>query len=370
MTAAQSKQLLSDKFAKTAAPNARHWDSKTAGFFLRTGKTAKTWALEHKGRVHNLGRYPDVSAADAREAALAIMAPSANVETSPTLEQAMEHYLDRDRLRSDHNKRAVESQMRKHMSKFLGRRLHTITKMEIEKVFKELSVQRVGKDALGRKSKLGGTRTANHTMQSFRTIWNHARKRMMEGELKACPTEALELHIETPPKDIIEDLDAWKVEVAKLDPMHRCFYRLALLTGARKTELLSLKWDQIEADRIHLPETKNDRAFDIPLEPEHIEIIDQLGVMRRAGTDYVFWSAKGDGHLKQPQKIAIDGQVVTAQMHRRTFATLGEKSGLSPWQIGQLLNHTLEGVTSKNYIRTSVDHYRPFMRQYLDALPV
>lgn len=370
MPSAQSKQMLSDKFVKTAEPNARHWDSKVSGFFLRTGKTTKTWCLEHKGRTHNLGRWPDVTAADARSRAQALMAPSSNVELAPTLEVALKHYLGRDKLRSDHNKRSVESQMFNHMSDFMTRRLHTITKIEIEKRFKEISVQRDGVDRLGRKTKIGGKRTANHVMQSFRTIWHHARKRMMDGKLKDCPTDALEMHKETPPKDIIADLNEWREQIARIDPMHRLFYQLLLTTGLRKTEALSLRWDQIEADVIHLPETKNDRPFDVPLEPEHVAILDALRVMRRADVDWVFWSSKGDGHLKKPQRIKVADQEVTAQMHRRTFATIAHEADLAPWQVGQLLNHTIEGVTAKNYIRKNVEQYRPFMRRYLDHLAV
>ncbi len=370
MPDAMTKVLLSDKYAKTAEPNARHWDSKTAGFFLQTGKAAKTWYLEHRGQRHKLGRYPDMSASDARDEALAIMAPSANAELAPTLEEALRDYLGRDKLRSYQNKRAVDSQMHNHMTKFMGRRLHTITKQEVRQRFAELSIQREGKDSLGRPSKIGGKRTANHVMQSFRTIWNHAANRMMDGDLKPCPTSALELHDETTDTEVIEKLDEWKEQIDRIDPMHRAFYRLLLLTGARKTELLSVRWEQIEDDRIHLPQTKNDRAFDIPLEPEHREVLDWLRTMRRADAEWVFWSAKGDGHLKTPQKIIVDGAICTAQMHRRTFATLARDAGLAPWQVGQLLNHTLPGVTSTNYIRANVDQYRPFMRTYLDALPV
>ncbi len=369
MPQANSKQVLSDKFARTAKPHARHWDSKMSGLFLRTGKNARTWCLEHKGRFHNLGRFPDMSASDAREHARALMAPSANVEIAPTLEDALRDYLGRDRLRSSHNKRAVEGLMHNHMAKFLKRRLHTISKDDIRKRYAELSVQSVGVNRLGRPTRIGGRRAANHVMQSFRTIWNHAAKRMMDGDLKSCPTAALEMHDEEPPKTIIANLGEWGEQVARLDPIHRAVHQLLLTTGMRKTEVLSLTWDQIEDDRIHLPQTKNGRAFDVPLEPEHRAILDQCRL--GDGTPYhprwVFPSSKGEGHLKQPQKIVVDGVTVTLQAHRRTFATQGASAGLAPWQVGQVLNHTIAGVTAANYIRTNVEHYRPFMRTVLDA---
>jgi len=377
MPEANNKVLLSDKHAKAAAPNTRYWDTKTTGLILQTGKTAKSWYLDHKGTRRKLGSFPEMSATNARQMALDLMTAQSAPERAPTLEEALRDYIShggRNRaLRSDHNKRSVDAQMRNHMAKFLNRRLDTITKMELRDHFEKIKVERVGKDSLGRKSKFGGERAAKHTMQSFRTIWNHARDNMMEGDLKTCPTSAL--RISDGPQDeaeieIIDDLDEWARQVDRLDPLHRCFYRLLLLTGARKTEILSLTWDQIEDDHIFLPETKNGRAFKIPLEPEHLEIIEQLRVMRRNSVDWVFWSSKGDGYLKTPQKIVVGGQVVTAQMLRHTFATYGERAGLAPWEVGRLLNHTVPGVTASNYIKRMVEHHRPLMRKVLDALPV
>lgn len=363
--------LLSDKYAK-AATQGRHWDTKLPGFHLACGKAAKTWYVEHRGERTRLGRYPDLSTADARDAALEIMRPSQIVEQAPTLEQALNDYLDRPKLRSDHNKRHVRAQMEVHMRKFLKRRLHSITKQEIRDLFVELSVKRMGKDKLGRPCEIGGPRTANHVMQSFRTIWNHAADKMMDGDLKKCPTSALELHSEDTETKVIDDLEGWKAQVAQIDPMHRAIYLLLITTGMRKTECLSLTWSQIEADRIHLPMTKNGRPFDVPLEDRHRDILNlcRLGTGEPMHDHWVFPSPKGDGHIKQPQKIVVNGTVATLQMHRATFATWGEKAGLAPWQVGRLLNHTLEGVTSKNYIRTEVEHYRPFMQAVLAKLPV
>jgi integrase len=235
-----------------------------------------------------------------------------------------------------------------------------------------LSEPRRGKDRLGRDVTLGGTRAANHVMQSFRTIWNHAAHRMMDGDLKECPTSALELHSEETETQVIEPLSEWAEQVARLDPIPRAAYRLLLTTGMRKTEALSLRWEQVHADRIHLPMTKNGRAFDVPLEPEHRAILNlcRLGDGSPYHPTWVFPTSRGEGYLKVPPAIKVGGRVATLQMHRATFATWGEKAGLAPWQVGRLLNHTLPGVTASNYIRSEIEHYRPFMRNVLDALPV
>ena len=257
------------------------------------------WGTAACSHAPTVPSWPDMSASDARERARAIMAPGANVELAPTLEEALHDYLGRAKLRSDHNRRSVDGQIRLHMAKFLKRRLHTITKQEIRDLFTHLSEPRRGKDRLGREVTLGGTRAANHVMQSFRTIWNHARDRMMDGDLKLCPTSALELHNEEIETQVIEPLTEWVQQVARLDPIPRAAYRLLLTTGMRKTEALSLRWEQVQVDRIHLPLTKNGRPFDVPLEPEHRAILDQcrLGDGTPYHPTWVFPTSRGDARV-------------------------------------------------------------------------
>lgn len=364
---------LSDKYCDTANPSERHWDSKLAGFFLECGKATKTFYVESKGKRTNLGRYPEISTKDAREKAVKAMAGTVEperVSKAPTLQQALDHYLQRDKLRSDHNKAGVRRQMEVHCKKFLSTRLDTIDFKDVELLFRQVSVAREGIDALGRPCVIGGTRAANHVMQSFRTVYNHAKKRMYR-HLPDCPTSAIEMHDEAKDEvEIITDLDMWRKEVAAIiNPLHRAFYRLLLTTGMRKTECLSLTWDQVLEDRIHLPAsvTKNGRPFDIPLEPEHVAILRdcRTGHGEPWHPKWVFPSERGDMHLKVPTPINW-----SAQLHRATFATKAHEAGLAPWQVGQLLNHTIPGVTSAHYIAKNVEHTRPFMRTVLDALPV
>lgn len=363
--------LLSDKYAASAEPQQRHWDKNLAGFFLECGKTTRTWYVEHKGARTNLGRYPAISATSARDAAKKVMAGTVKREAvAPTLREATADYVAhggrRGGLRSAHNKQLVSRQMELHMKKFLNRRLDTIEKLELRAQHEALKVQHMGKDNLGRATPIGGERTANHVMQTFRTIWNHAADKMMDEALKPCPTSSLRMI--DPEKEevkIIDDLERWEDEVARLDVTSRLTYRLLLTTGMRKTECLSLTWDQVLDDRIHLPETKNGKAFDVPLEPEHHVILDVARELQRKDLPWVFPSSKGDGHMKVPQKISW-----TAQLHRATFATIGVNAGLSSWEVGQLLNHTIPGVTARKYVAKNVEQYRPFMRRVLDALAV
>lgn len=79
-------------------------------------------------------------------------------------------------------------------------------------------------------------------------------------------TIAIEWHEEKLNAPIIEDLAEWRRQVDALDnPIHTAFYRFILFTGFRKAEALTLRWRDVHADHIHLPMTKNGRAFDLPI---------------------------------------------------------------------------------------------------------
>ena len=161
-----------------------------------------------------------------------------------------------------------------------------------------LTVPREGKDVKGRTRMLGGERAANHTMKSFRSIWNHVRRTY---DLRECPTISIEWHDEEPPKTVIEDFAGWKEAVNALEnPVHQAFYRFLLFTGLRKSEAKTLRWDQVFDDHLHLPMTKNGRAFDLPLVGAHHDI---LAPMKAYRSDFVSHGKRQAEHLAAPADI-------------------------------------------------------------------
>jgi integrase len=65
---------------------------------------------------------------------------------------------------------------------------------------------------------------------------------------------------------------------------------LALETGMRLGELLTLQWEQIKLDRkvAYLPITKNGEARTVPLSPKAIEVL--KAIPRHLNNPKVFWS--------------------------------------------------------------------------------
>ena len=92
------------------------------------------------------------------------------------------------------------------------------------------------------------------------------------------------------------------------NPTVRDFFLLSLLTGARRANVLAMRWAEIDPDEAvwRIPDTKNGTPQNVPLPPEALEI---LGT-RKAENDrdkarrsaFVFPGSGASGHLEEPKK--------------------------------------------------------------------
>ena len=253
-----------------------------------------------------IGIWGEINAAQARTEATLLAADHASgtvakrlrAARTPTLKEALATYIARPKLRSDQNKEIVEGQMMLNLKDWLDTPLDQIDRAMCARAHARITTLREGKDVKGRTRMLGGERTANHSMKTFRSISNHVRRTY---DLPECPTIAIEWHDEEPPKTVIEDFDAWKKAVNALEnPVHQAFYRFLLFTGLRKSEAMTLRWDQVFDDHLHLPMTKNGRAFDLPLLPVHHDI---LAPMKAYQSDFVFHGKRQAEHLVAPATL-------------------------------------------------------------------
>jgi integrase len=336
------------------AGTAKHWDSEVKGLGLFVGKRSKTWYFQKDvgGRTKRIlvGRWPAISARVARQTAMGYAlewgrgAGKRIAFEAPTLQDAMESYLARPRLRSEVHKLGLRQQFELH----LGDWLH----LPLDEITKAMVVQRHA--ALAKTPS-----TANHLLKYFRTVYNHARR---THDLPENPTMAIEWFEEKGSGAIIADLAAWRRVMDALEnPVHRAFYELLLFTGFRKSEALALEWKHVHEDHIHLPMTKNGRSFDLPILPLHHEI---LAPMRGLHRRWVFPSPKGpEGRLGAPKRLQW-----SPHAHRRTFATVAVEAGVLEEVVGRLLNHTPLSVTGQRYAKPSLDALRPAMGTVCHAI--
>lgn len=138
---------------------------------------------------------------------------------------------------------------------------------------------------------------------------------------------------------------------------------LYLLTGLRKTELLSAKWEQIDLTRkeLKLSDTKAGRPHYLPLTSEAIKVLE--GVPRLSGNPHVFVGARSGRHLVNINKawgrIRKRAGIEDVRIHdlRRTLGSWLAQSGNSQHLIGRVLNHS-NASTTQVYARFQQDNIR------------
>lgn len=144
----------------------------------------------------------------------------------------------------------------------------------------------------------------------------------------------------------------------------RDFLLTTLFTGLRRSEVLALRWENIDlkANTLHLPSTKNGDPLTLPLS----EFLAQLLTKRAesaAGSLWVFSGPGKSGHLVETKKFlrrVAAGAGVSFTLHdlRRTFITIAESLDVPYYALKRLLNHRTSGDVTGGYIVVNAERLR------------
>ena len=129
--------------------------------------------------------------------------------------------------------------------------------------------------------------------------------------------------------------------------------RLLLLTGCRKSEILTLQWREVdlEARELNLPDSKTGKRS-IPLSPEAVRILSDIP--RIDGSPWVIPGKAGDKprrDLQTPWKIVCERAGISdMRIHdcRHSFASRALALGESLPAIGKLLGHSQVETTARH----------------------
>ncbi len=148
--------------------------------------------------------------------------------------------------------------------------------------------------------------------------------------------------------------------------------RLLLLTGCRKSEILTLKWEEVdlEAGVLNLPDSKTGKRT-IPLSPEAVKVLS--GILRIDGNPWVF-PGKAEGKprrsLQAPWKIICErAGIQDMRIHdcRHSFASRALALGESLPAIGKLLGHSQVETTAR-YAHLAQDSVREAAVRISDSI--
>lgn len=189
----------------------------------------------------------------------------------PTLRDALTLHLERMGRKGARPRsiEAVHDESHKHLASWMDRPLASITRTDCRERHSELS-----KD---------GKYQANRVMRHLRAAYNTALK---EHELPVCPTIGVHWNKEKRRQEPIpwEKLPGWleAVNAIKSD-VRRDYQVFTLLTGLRKMDAATVRWDHVDWKErtLHRPNPKGgkERAFSIPLSTECMKLLKR----RRAG---------------------------------------------------------------------------------------
>jgi len=352
------------------------YDLKVQGLGIGVGSTGKkSFILYRKinGKPERitLGRYPDLSIERARGKASELNADIAEgknpidrlraAKQEITLGDLFQEYMER---RAGFNRRPdkPKATYRLYLSDWNNRKLSAITHEEVDRLHKKI----------GRNK---GQVTANITLKLLHVMFNKAINewRIWKGENPAhgiakFPEQSRDRFLQS------DELPRFFQAVAdEENETIRDYVLLSLLTGARRSNVLAMRWQDINFARAEwrISMTKNGTPQTVPLSLEATEI---LKIRKPFNDDtFVFPSSGRSGHLEEPKKgwkrILDRAGIEDLRLHdlRRTLGSWQAKTGASLVIIGKSLNHKSQNTTAI-YARLDLDPVRDSINKATSAM--
>ena len=401
-------------------------DSKVAGLQLRvTARGVKTFSLfrrmkSGKPERVTLGRYPTMTIETARKRAATInnvIEGGANpaeakraLKAQKTFAVLFEEYLGRHAKPRKRTWREDQAKYELHIAKALGaKKLSAIGRSEIAAVHSAVT-------------KEGHPITANRVLALISSVYGWA---LSAGLWEANPAKGIRKNAERARDRFLQPAEVprfYRALAAEPNTTLRDYFLISLLTGARRANVLAMRWNEIDLDRgeWRIPRTKNNDPQLVPLTPEAVEILRAREPSGDGGSVYVFPSSGKLGHLVEPKmgwkrildrdelaqltdrlkaagkvlpqvdeeslgdtldrarsaakkaKIKIEGlRMADLRIHdlRRTLGSWQARTGASLSIIGKSLNHKSVQTTAI-YSRLDVDPVRESVERATSAILV
>jgi integrase len=373
---------------RAPSPNGKqqlYWDTELRGFGVLVSGTTNGKSFVVQRDVNGQSRRVTVGATnvltldDARKEAERVLAdfyrgvdPKIAARGRLTLRAALENYLAGNKRLRPNSVKDYRTSIERHLAPWLNRPLHEIDAAAV--------IERHGAIAAAVKAegRYSGEATANGTMRCLRSIWNF----VAEGDpsLPANPTRALRRQwfaVHRRERLVkADELPQFYAAVRALpNAIAADYLTMLLFTGLRREEAASLEWADIDLQarilRLPAARTKAGRKLDLPL----TDYVHDLLVARRALGDakFVFPSVGASGHISEPKfplnQVALaTGIQISAHDLRRTFAVCAESSGVSPWVLKKLLNHSLGSDVTAGYLPLTVEQLREPAQKVCDKM--
>lgn len=346
-----------------------YYDSVQRGLILRLSKGgSKSFyfrkTVQYKIERVFLGRFPEMTVEQARDAAAAILAdvgkgisPQSDKLAStdePTLGELFENYLEGHARIRCVRVADMEKDFVRYVADWRDRKWSSIKRAEVQN-----RVNHVRQN--------NGPAAANHIiiLMKAMTSWN-IRNGYIEGDNPWLPIKQFKIQSRERflrPNEMANFFAALKKVP---DETMRDYFEISLYTGARKSNVLAMRWEDVDLELAiwRIPMTKNKESHLVPLTGPAVEILRRRSESNKTG--WVFPGRMKDCHLVEPKrvwyKLVEDAGLKDLRMHdlRRTLASYIAITNHSLPIIAKALGHKSTQAT-QIYSRLTQDPVRNAM---------
>lgn len=361
MRAKITKRLV-DSLDVPAKGEVKVWDTELRGFVLRvraggSRRFIVEWMRDRQTRRLTLGEYGTITPDQAREAARQTLARVARGEdpaaehaaqvAAPTVADLARRYLEQHAgpKKKQSSTEGDDRLLRLYILPALGRRkVATVGLKEAADLHHSLREKPIqGNRVLALLSK----------MLNLAETWGlrplHSNPCPRIGRYKERKRERFLTGAEL--RRLGDALAAAEHEGAE-DPAVVLAVRLLLLTGARRDEILDLRWEDVdlETGTLNLPDSKTGKKS-IPLGPAAAEVL--AAALRIEGSPYVIPGHRAGGRFQGLQRpwarIRERAGLEDVRLHdlRHSFASVGVAANLGLPVLGSILGHRHPATTAR-----------------------
>lgn len=300
-----SKGLIEKLPSPEAGKRATYLDEKVTGLQLRvTANGVKTFSLYRRpkgGKPERvtLGRFPMMTIEKARKRAADINMAIESGANPAQVKRAHKAEITFGELFKDFLERHSKPRKRtwgedkakydRYLAKTLGpKKLSTIARTDIAAVHSTITRE-------------GHPVTANRVLALVSSVYGWARS---AGLYEINPALGVRKNAERSRDRFLQanEIPRFFASLsAEPNQTIRDYFLISLLTGARRSNVLAMKWSEIDFDRAEwrIPRTKNDDPQTVPLTAEAVGVLTSR--KERKESAYVFASYGDKGHLVEPK---------------------------------------------------------------------
>jgi integrase len=395
-----SKRIVDAASTPTNADRAFVWDSEVRGFALMvTRRGTKSYIVQYRtpegrSRRITIGRHGSPWTPEgARQRAIEMLRgvhlgvdpldAKAEARAALTMAEVADLYLKEGPMEKPNKKRRSwetdQSCIERHIIPLLGKRIaKSLTKQDISRYQSDVASGKTAKDektgVRGRAIVKGGKGIAARSLAVLSAMLSFAADR---GIVVSNAAKGVQPYRGRPRERFLTDAEVSSIAGA-LEALEResaipgvasVAIKLLLLTGCRKNEILSLKWENVDFDRhcLRLPDSKTGAKI-VPIAAAALAILSELP---RASM-WVLPACKGSGpyvglqkHWDAVRRLACalapspSFNLESVRLHdlRHSFASFAVMNGAPLYMVGKLLGHK-QARTTEIYAHAAEDPLR------------